>query len=222
MKEIAPDVWQINCMPIPNAINAFLVGDVLVDAGGRGHAKRIMKALSGHTVTAHAITHAHADHQGSSHEICSKLGIPCWAPANDADAIENPKLISERQPDHPIAQLMVKLYAGPGHPVDRKLNEGDEVAGFRVIDAPGHSKGHVVFWRESDRVLIAGDVFNTQHPLLGFPHGLRLPPGFFTPDPEMNRQSAKKLGPLEPSLLLVGHGPPYRNTKKFVDFCAAL
>jgi hypothetical protein len=27
---------------------------------------------------------------------------------------------------------------------------------------------------------------------------------------------------LEPKLVLVGHGPPYRDTKKFVDFCAAL
>ena len=222
MKELAPDVWHIDCMPVPWAINAFLVGDVLVDAGGRGHAKRIMKALDGHTVTAHALTHAHADHQGSSHEICTKLGIPFWCPTGDADAAEDPRLIKERQPDHPISNLMIKLYAGPGHPVDRKLAEGDEVAGFKVIDAPGHSRGHVVFWRESDRVLIAGDVFNTQNALTGFPKGLRMPPSFFTPDPAMNRQSAKKLGPLEPNLLLVGHGPPYRKTQKFVEFCAAL
>lgn len=222
MKEVAPDVWHINCLPISNSVNAFLVGDVLIDAGGKGHAKTIMKALDGHTVTAHAITHAHADHQGSSHEICTKLGIPFWVGANDADAAEDPRLIKERQPNHPIAQTMVKLFAGPGHPVDRKLAEGDDVAGFRVIDAPGHSKGHIVLWRESDGVLIAGDVYNTQHALLGFPRGLRLPPDFFTPDPAMNRQSAKKLGALAPKLLLVGHGPPYRDTKKFVEFCAAL
>jgi hydroxyacylglutathione hydrolase len=221
MREVAPDVWHINCLPLPNAINAYLVGDVLVDAGGRGHAKRIMKAIKDRTVTAHAITHAHPDHQGSSHEICSKLGIPYWAPAGDADAAENPALIGQRQPSNAIAQLFVKMYTGPAHPVARQLVEGDEVAGFRVIEAPGHSQGHVVFWRESDRVLIAGDVFNNQHPLTGIP-GLRLPLDLLTPDPARNRQSAKSLGPLEPRVVVFGHGGPLRDTKKFVDFCSAL
>src|SRR5215208_8092897 len=41
---------------------------------------------------------------------------------------------------------------------DRVLEEGDEVAGFRIIHAPGHSPGEVIFFRESDRVAICGDV----------------------------------------------------------------
>jgi glyoxylase-like metal-dependent hydrolase (beta-lactamase superfamily II) len=77
-------------------------------------------------------------------------------------------------------------------------------------------------WREWDRTLIAGDVFNTQNPLTGFPRGLRMPPDFFTPDPVENRRSAKRLLELEPRLLLVGHGPPWRDTAKLVDFAAAL
>jgi glyoxylase-like metal-dependent hydrolase (beta-lactamase superfamily II) len=105
--------------------------------------------------------------------------------------------------------------------VDRALKEGDEVAGFTVLDTPGHSAGHMSLWRESDRTLILGDVLNSQDPLLGIP-GLRLPKDFFTPDPARNRQSAKRLGELEPSLVLFGHGPPERDTRKFVDFCAAL
>ena len=47
----------------------------------------------------------------------------------------------------------------PGHPVARRLREGDEVARLRVLDAPGHSPGHIALWRESDRTLISGDVF---------------------------------------------------------------
>ena len=86
---------------------------------------------------------------------------------------------------------------------------------------PGHSAGHLAFWRESDRVLVAGDVFNTANPLTGLP-GLRLPYDFFTPDPAQNRLSAKRLGALEPSMLLVGHGAPMRDTKKIVEFSAAL
>ena len=116
---------------------------------------------------------------------------------------------------------MVKALTGPGHPVDRKLREGDTVGSFQVLDVPGHSLGHVAFWRESDRVLIAGDVLNTADSLTMIP-GLTEPKTFFTPDPETNRKSLRRLGTLEPNLVLVGHGPPYRDTKKFVEFCASV
>jgi glyoxylase-like metal-dependent hydrolase (beta-lactamase superfamily II) len=221
MKELAPGVFHINCMPLPNAVNCFLLDDVLVDAGGRGHGKRILKSLQGHTVTAHALTHAHADHQGASKQVCETLGIPFWAPELDADAAEDPRLIKERQPDHPISQLMIRMFTGPGHKVDRQLKEGDEVGSFKVLFTPGHSRGHVSYWRESDRVLVLGDVLNNQDPLLGIP-GLRLPKNFFTPDPVTNRASAKKLGELEPKLVLFGHGGALRDTKKFVESCAKL
>lgn len=221
VKQVAPDVWKIDTIPLPNAINAYLVGDVLVDAGGRRSAGRIFRALKGHEVRAHALTHAHPDHQGASHRVCEELGIPFWVPERDAAAAENPRLIRERQPSHPVPQLMDRLYTGPGRSVDRRLAEGDEVGGFRVLDVPGHSAGHIALWRESDRVLVAGDVVNSANPFTGIP-GLRLPYDFFTPDPGENRRSAKRLGALEPSLVLVGHGPPVRDTKKFVDFCTRL
>jgi glyoxylase-like metal-dependent hydrolase (beta-lactamase superfamily II) len=101
------------------------------------------------------------------------------------------------------------------------LREGDEVAGFQVLSTPGHSAGHVSYWRESDRVLFLGDVLNNMDPITGIP-GLRLPKDFFTPDPATNRVSAKRLGELEPRLVLFGHGKPLRDTRKFVEFCARL
>jgi hydroxyacylglutathione hydrolase len=221
MKQLADDVWHLNTFLLPNSVNAFLVGDVLIDAGTRRSGKGILRDLQGHTVTAHALTHAHPDHQGASHEVCDALGLPYWVGDADADAAENPDLIGERQPDHFLAQFFAKVFTGPGHPVDRRLHEGDEVAGFAVLETPGHSAGHVVFWRESDRILVLGDVLNNMDVVTGIP-GLRLPKSFLTPDPERNRESAKRLGPLEPKLVLFGHGAPLRDTQKFVDFCAAL
>jgi glyoxylase-like metal-dependent hydrolase (beta-lactamase superfamily II) len=220
VKQLADGVWVLPGFP-PNAINAWVIEDVLLDAKTRWDARFILRALRGRTITAHAITHAHPDHQGSSHAVCEALGIPFWVPEHDADAAENPRLIRERQPNHPIAQFMDRAFTGPGHRVDRQLHDGDEVAGFRVIDAPGHSAGHVVYFRESDRTLIVGDVLNSADPLTMLP-GLRLPKDFFTPDPAQNRVSARKLAELEPALVLFGHGPPVRDTRKFVDFCAAL
>ena len=220
MRELADGVWQLSGFP-PNAINVFVIGDVLIDASSRYATRRIMRQIDGMPITAHALTHAHPDHQGASHAVCERLGIPFWVGAADADAAEDPTLIGERQPNAFLAQFFYKTLTGPGHPVDRKLSEGDEVAGFQILHVPGHSAGHLAFWRESDRVLIAGDVFNTADPLTLIP-GLRMPKDAFTPDPAQNRRSAKRLAELEPSLLLVGHGPPFRDPAQLAEFGAAL
>ncbi len=221
MKQLADGVWHINTLPMPNAVNAFVIEDVLVDSGTRHSAGLIKRSLHGHRINAHALTHAHPDHQGAAHELCEGLGIPYWVPERDVDAAENPELIRERQPDHPVARFYYRVFTGPGHPVDRRLVEGDAVAGFEVIDVPGHSAGHVAFWRESDRVLIAGDVLNNMNIWTGIP-GLHEPKPYLTPDPAENRRSAKKLAPLEPELVLFGHGPPLRDPQKFVDFVTQL
>ena len=220
MKQLADGVWQLGGIP-PNAINAYLLEDVLIDAGTRHAGRRILRQLRGRDVNAHALTHAHPDHQGASKEVCEALGIPFWVGERDADAAERPELIAERQPDSPMAQFFANNMAGPGRRVDRRLSEGDEVAGFKVLDVPGHSAGHVAFWRESDRVLVAGDVLCSQHPFTGIP-GLREPPPYVTPDPERNRESAKRLAPLEPALVLFGHGPPLRDARKFAEFISRL
>lgn len=220
MRELAPGVWQLGGFP-PNAINVYAIDGVLVDAATRYAGRRILRQLRGREITAHALTHAHPDHQGASHRVCTELGIPFWVGERDVAAAEKPELIGELQPDHPIAQLFFRTCTGPAHTVDRPLREGDEVGSFTVLDVPGHSTGHVAFWRETDRVLVAGDVLNSANPFTGIP-GLRLPYDFFTPDPQTNRRSAKRLGGLEPTLVLLGHGPPVRDTRKFVEFCEQL
>jgi len=220
MKQLADGVWQLAGFP-PNAINVFLLDAVLIDASTRCSARKILKELEGRPLSAHALTHAHPDHQGASHAVCERFGVPFWVGEQDAEAAENPKLIGERQPDHFMAQLFAKTMTGPGHHVDRRLHEGDDVASFKVIDVPGHSAGHVAFWRESDGVLVLGDVLNSADVYTLIP-GLRTPKDYFTPDPAENRRSARKLALLEPKLVLFGHGPPVTDTKKFVDFVNGL
>jgi len=220
MKELAPGLFQLAGFP-PQGINVYLMGDVLVDAATRRGGRRILRQLSGRSVTAHALTHAHPDHQGASHEVCTTLGIPFWVGERDADAAQDPSLIAERQPDVRINGVFNRLWTGPGHPVDRRLREGDDVAGFEVLDVPGHSAGHVAYWRESDRVLVLGDVLNNMDVVTGR-RGLREPKWFFTPDPERNRESIRRVAALGPELVCFGHGPPLRDPKALAEFAAGL
>jgi hydroxyacylglutathione hydrolase len=101
--------------------------------------------------------------------------------------------------------------------VDRQLNDGDEVGSFRVIATPGHSPGHVAFWRERDGVLVLGDaLFDLSLPLL-IP-GLHEPPRMLTTNPAQNRASLRKLRDLTPSVVVFGHGPPLTSAARFHQF----
>jgi glyoxylase-like metal-dependent hydrolase (beta-lactamase superfamily II) len=222
MKQLADGLYQLKYFP-PNSINVYLVGETLVDAATKRDGKRILRQVEGRTVSAHALTHAHPDHQGASHFVCERLGIPFLVGEGDVEGAEGgPDVIRGKQPPSRWNTLSARTFAGPGHKVDRVLHEGDEIgAGFTVLDTPGHSAGHVSFWRESDRALILGDVLFNQHPLLGIP-GLRQPPDFFTPDIPRNRESARRLAELEPALVCFGHGPPLRDTARFVEFVGGL
>ncbi len=219
MKQIAEDVWQLGGGFPPNAINVFLIGDVVIDAATRWSGRRILRELRGRTVRAHALTHAHPDHQGASHQLCETLGIPLWCGEGDVEPMQTRGLIRARQPRHPINTLFDRVMTGPPHHVERALREGDEVAGFSVLETPGHSAGHVAYWRERDRVLILGDVLNNMDVDTGIP-GLREPKARFTPDPARNRESARRLARLNPELVCFGHGKPLRDPlalRQFVD-----
>ena len=91
-----------------------------------------------------------------------------------------------------------------------------------MLDVPGHSPGHVAYWRESDRVLIAGDVLNNMNLHDRRSPGCTSRACEFTTDPALNRESARRLGALEPALVVFGHGPPLRDTRKFVEFTESL
>jgi hydroxyacylglutathione hydrolase len=220
VKQLADNVHQLDGWP-PNAINVYLVGDVLIDAATRQGERRIMRQIAGRALSAHALTHAHPDHQGSSHAICQRLEIPLWCGQGDVPAMETPGAISNSQAPGWLNRLQQRYWTGPAHPVARALVEGDEVAGFTVLETPGHARGHVAYWRESDRILILGDVLNNVNVRTGVP-GLHEPPAVFTPDPARNRVSARRLAELRPQLACFGHGPPLRDPGRLSDFVARL
>lgn len=188
-----------------------------MDAGTNRARKRILSQLEGRRVSAHALTHAHPDHYGSSHAVCEALGIPLWCGERDAHVAQGarPALGQGR-----LGRLGSKLPLPDPHAVERKLKDGDQVAGFTVVETPGHSPGHVSFWRDSDRTLICGDVFFNIN-MVGKP-SLREPPKAFTNDVDLNRESARRVARLQPALVLFGHGPPLRDTERLVRFAQSL
>jgi glyoxylase-like metal-dependent hydrolase (beta-lactamase superfamily II) len=219
VRQLTDDLFQLAGFP-PNFFNTYLMGGVLVDAATRFDAGWILRQLRGHQVTAHVLTHATATTRGASKRVCDARGIPFWCGKADVAAAEADD-IAAVQGGSGSLRWMQRLVGGPGLPVDRALVEGDDAGGFTVLEVPGHSPGHLAFWRESDRTLLVGDVLFNQHPWL-MTHGLQLPQDQWSPDPALNRASARRLGELEPRLVCFGHGPPLRDTRAFVEYCRSL
>ena len=221
MKNIAKDVYQIPLFP-RSGINCYLVEDMLIDAGIRSSGNIILKALKHKYVSKHVLTHAHADHQGSSKIICETLNIPLFCSELEKQAAENGNVTFEYpNPNHFISKFQKKFWAGKGHQVSDILKEGDQIGEFTAIETPGHSSGHLSFFRESDGVLIVGDVLTNMN-LLTTKVGLHEPPNLFTADKETNRKSILKLASLKPKTLCFGHGPVLKNNGELEKFAQKL
>jgi glyoxylase-like metal-dependent hydrolase (beta-lactamase superfamily II) len=215
LEQLAPDVFRIALKPRAG-LNAYLLGRVLVDAGTERSATRLLRALEGRDVAAHAITHAHADHAGGSRRVAEALGLPIWAGQADVPFL--------RAGEVPPGARLVRLLLGSFPPVEpaRGLHEGDEIGhGFVALDVPGHTPGHVAFWREADRTLAVGDIIFNMHPATTRV-GLHEPPHAMSADPAGNRGAVRRLAALEPALVLFGHGPPLADPDRLRAFAARL
>jgi hydroxyacylglutathione hydrolase len=220
VRRLAEDVYLLRGFP-RNAVNVYLVGDVLMDAGTRFASRRVLAQVRGRAVNVHALTHAHPDHRGSSHEVCKTLAVPLWCGASDVATVQGTAAPTGSGLTVRATALIERVWAGPPHPVARPLREGDQLAGFTVLEVPGHSPGHVAFWRAADRILILGDVLFNLNPLTAVP-GLHEPPRALSSDPAVNRESARRLAGLRPALACFGHGPPLREPDRLEAFVAGL
>jgi hydroxyacylglutathione hydrolase len=220
VKQLAPGVWRLKQFPAPS-VNVYLAGDVLIDAGTRWDRRRVFAEIEGRELSLLALTHVHPDHQGVAKDVCEARGIPLACHAEDVDAMEGRRPVQEAHADNPFNRLIKRFWQGPPYEVGRVLNEGDEVTGFRVVHAPGHARGEVIFFRDSDRVAICGDVIRHMSYATGRPM-LAEPPEIFTYDPAENRRSIRKLAELSPSLILPGHGPAVTDIGAFERFVNAL
>lgn len=221
LKPLADDVFAIALTP-RSGVNAYLLGDVLVDAGMTFQAGAVLKALAGRDVSALTLTHAHLDHAGGARKVATTLGVPYWAGALDAEAASTGVGVLADTTPGPARGLFQKIANFPGHPVARELREGDEIGpGFVVLDTPGHSPGHVSYWRERDGILVCGDVMNGMH-LITSKVGLHHPPTSFCTSVPDNKRSAKRLAALRPQQVLFGHGPVWRDPDGLQRFADAL
>ncbi|MEJ2889680.1 MBL fold metallo-hydrolase [Actinomycetospora aeridis] len=179
-------------------------GDVVVDAGLPWSARRLAVLLRGRHIAEHAVTHAHGDHVGATAWLCRQTGAPLAMGEGDADRFETGRLDTH---SGALGRTVLAPLARERRRVDRRLVEGDRVAGFAVLAVPGHSPGTLALWRAEDRVLVVGDgpVNVSADPRT--PRWLPLPQGLHD-DPATADASRRRLAELRPALVVALHGRP--------------
>ena len=229
-RTVAPDLACLRTV----IVNLFLYGRqgapsgswVLIDAGLPGSATWIIGATEERfgprtRPAAIVLTHGHFDHVGALHALLEKWDVPVYAHRLELPYLTGRSAYPPPDPTVGGGSLAVLSRFYPRGP----YNFGDRIQplpadgsvpgmpGWRWIHTPGHTPGHVSFFRDSDRTLIAGDAFVTtkqesaiaaltQRPEI---HG---PPAYFTPDWFSARRSVELLAALEPWRVATGHGPP--------------
>lgn len=220
----------MDAIGVPNAISVLLLreedGWTLVDTGLGGSPARIREALDylgagPREPRRILLTHQHDDHTGGL------KGVLRWAPEAEilASAPEAAVISGERgfdPPNNRLMRFMARNAQPPGVAVTRIVEEGEIVAGFRIISTPGHTLGHISLLHDESRLLFTADAFGA------LPFKLRVGVvGAFCTDPALARRSAEKL--LDESFddvyfahgrpLLAAHGNPKTRLRAVVADC---
>ncbi|MGO9248043.1 MAG: nuclear transport factor 2 family protein [Solirubrobacteraceae bacterium] len=217
-KLVAEGVWVLQGQP--GRCNVYFIenggvegGVTMFDAGARTMTRAVARAgakLGG--ITKIVLGHGHTDHRGSA----PGLNVPVWChPEEVVDAEGSggwrywPADLAGLPPVSRQIQKALHRYAWDGGPVkiEGTVSEGDDVAGFRVIDLPGHAPGLIGLWRESDRLALVTDCFYTLD-MFGRNCPLSVPVQTYNYDTDQARQSMRKLAEMEPAAAWAGHADP--------------
>ena len=108
----------------------------------------------------------------------------------------------------PVYPKLITHWDGGAVQIAGTVAEGDEIAGFKVIELPGHAPGLIGLFRESDRLALVSDCFYTLDPQTTRKNAAHVPHPAFNEDTELARDSIRKLAAREPSAAWAGHADP--------------
>lgn len=243
-REVAPGVYGMEAGQGISRANVYFVQSgaswVLIDTAGAKCGpliRRIAESLfgAGTSPVSILLTHNHPDHSGSAVELARLWDCPVYVHPDELPyvAIENLSTVEkyanplDRWIILPILRVMPRrrveamLLSTGIKDVVRAFDPSVAVPGlpdWECIPTPGHTPGHVAFFRTNDRVLITGDAIVTVNlnSFRGFlwwglrRHKQRVsgPPWYSTWNWQAAKESVALLVGLEPRVLATGHGLP--------------
>ena len=216
LEPIAPRVWVLRG-GLTRTMNAYLIEDdggvVVYDTGEKGMAGAITAAAERMGGLKQVVLgHADTDHRGAAPALSAFAPVVCHpdAVAEAQGAGGRTYWQMSRLPPHiRLLHTVLHRWVWDGGPVQISgtVVEGDEVAGFRVVELPGHAPGQIGLWRAADRVALVSDCFYMTT-MLGRPTEPHLPLEAYNLDTQRARESILALAALDPLIAAPGHLGP--------------
>lgn len=133
-------------------VAAYLIDGLLIDTGCHFTREQFAAALADYEIAQVINTHWHEDHVGANKLLHETRSVPVFA------HLDSLPRIAAKQPLLPYQEL---VWGYPELMAAQPL--GDTVVTphhrLQVIEAPGHSIGHVVFFEPVKGWLFSGDIF---------------------------------------------------------------
>ena len=186
----------------PVMTNAYILADdstgeaVVIDPADEG--ERISQEVvdRGWRIVGIWLTHAHFDHLAGVADLVKNL-----APTPPIALHPDDLFLWRKQGG--AGYFGMQIDAGPEPTIELSQDQILTVGGykFRVLHAPGHTPGHVMFYNDSESVLFCGDVI-----FQGSIGRTDLPGGDY--ETLINSIKTQVMNLPDDTVLLSGHGPP--------------
>ena len=225
----------------PRSVHAYLVrgegGWMLLDGGIDAEAAwrvvdRAVRELAGgwSSVGVQLVSHMHGDHIGLLRRVIASaetaIVMGGLDAARAAHAAADPGEEAEYRadllrrcgaPDDFVRTIAAPAAQPPdpfphvAHPLDTARAELPGSPDWTAISTPGHTAGHTSFFRDRDRVLLAGDAILPRiTPTIGVNRQREDPVGDYL-------QTLDRLEALDPTIALCGHGDPLRDPRRRIS-----
>jgi glyoxylase-like metal-dependent hydrolase (beta-lactamase superfamily II)/predicted ester cyclase len=213
-KAIAAGVWLLRGRDART--NVFLIEDeggvTVYDAGARHMSAAIRAAaIPFGGIRRVILGHADCDHRGGAAGLeapiyCHPLERSAAQTASPYRDYWNLSLLSAWA--RPIYPRLLASWDGGALEIAGTLEEGEEVAGFRVLHMPGHAPGLIALHREEDGLALVSDLLYTLNPETGINNAAHVPHPAFNLDTDQARDAIRRLATLNPKVVWAGHAKP--------------
>lgn len=210
LTELRAGVWWYEC----TGVNAYLAADgdgvTVIDTGTPLDASNVEAAVRAAgfelaDIEQILLTHYDFDHVGSLGKLSTDA--PVYIGRADADF-----LTGERRPSLSGHKSLLQRLTGPFIPNIRsgrltRVDDGDEIGGFKAYHTPGHTPGHTIYFHDELEAAFLGDI------VIERGGGLRSSPWIISEDTDAVGRSIRDIAARLPEfeVAAVGHGTPFES-----------